>query len=165
VNGSAFRSAGVLSSTTYAIHCFGTGNSQRVSDDVTVVVEAPNKMPSISLVDAPTSFRASISSVWSVTASDPDGAELTITANWGDGKQDITIASTTVAGGNMLTPFSHTFTKEGIHTVSFTAKDKRGGETARTFPIVVTEAPRIMRIRGRYQFAALFEGYRVSFPF
>ncbi len=163
-NGSAFKSASSFSSTVYTIHCFGAGNSQRVSDDVTVVVESPNKMPAISTVDAPASLRAGISSFWSVTASDPDGTELTITANWEDGKQDTVTASTTILGGNMFSPFSHTFAKEGTHTVSFTAKDQRGGEIVRTFPVVVTESPRIMRVQGRYQFAALFEGYRGVLP-
>ena len=165
VNGMALRSASVFSSTTYKIQCFGAGNSQSVSDEVTVVVEPPNKMPLITSVDAPTSFRVGVRSLWTVTAADPDGEAITLTVQWGDGKQDISVASSTLTGRSVLVPLSHVFTAERNYTVSVTAKDKRGGEVTRSFSIVVTEAPRASNAASRYQFAALFDGFRTLFPF
>jgi len=165
VNGTALRSVSAFSSTTYTIQCFGAGNSQSVSSAVTIVVEDPNKMPIITSVDAPPSFLAGVRSLWSVIALDPDGTELTITANWGDGKQDVSVASTTQTGGSIVTPLSHLFTVTGNYTVSVTVKDKRGGEVTRSFLIVVTEAPRTSRTAPRHQFSALFEGYKALLPF
>ena len=164
-SGSVKRMLNNEARTVYSITCFATTNQISGSDEIVVQIESANKTPHITSVEAPTSFQIGKTSIWRVTASDPDDTTLTFSVGWGDGSTDSNIASTTRIGGSITTSFSHLYSVEGLYTVVISTKDRRSGEVSQSVPIVVTEAPRTSEVFRRYQFGAIFDGYRLFYPF
>ncbi len=165
-NGSISKSVGSPAKLTYTMECSASGSARSATDQVTVMVEALNTPPLITVIDNPNSFQVGKESVWTITAVDPDDVSLTVSMNWGDGTaQSSVLASTTSIGGTMVTPFKHTFSKEGTSIVTATVRDRRGAQASRSFTTVVTEAPRTSLRKGVSQFGALFEGYLSLYPF
>ena len=158
--GSIVKSVSGPSRIIYTVQCFGVGSANSASDSVAVSIEPPNKAPLITMVDVPTSFKATVANSWTVTASDPDDITLTVSVNWGDGTASTTVASTTNPGAGITTSFLHTYISPGTYTVIITAKDRRVAESSNRYLIVVTDKPRTSRKSGKYQFGAIFEGYQ-----
>ncbi len=150
--------------TTYTIECFGLGNGQSSTDSVTVSVEPPNTSPVLVSVDQPTAFSATKSFRWGVVVFDPDDKVLTVTVNWGDGKTDTVVASTTIPGKGLEAPFTHVFAEPGTYFLTMTIEDSKGATYTQPTTIVVTEPPRASWNTGPYQFGALFEGFSLWNP-
>ena len=85
-----------------------------------------NKSPSVNLTATPTTTEVAVEVTFKVTASDPDGDQLTISWDFGDGKTE-----------QGQTERKHTYQSPDIYTVKVIVSDGKGGTVTDTIEITV----------------------------
>lgn len=96
-----------------------------------------NKPPSISGVSGPTTLEVGKSGTWSVTASDPKNGSLSYSVVWGD---EVTIGTTAGGGAasvQQTATFTHTYSRAGTYSPTFTVTDDKGQSVRTSLSVVV----------------------------
>jgi len=120
---------------TYQIRAIATdsqGRSSEWSEPLTIVLNTPPNDPSTP--SGPSSGRPGILYPYSISATDPDGDQISYTFDWGDGTTSIIgpVDSGAAAGSN------HTWTKGGRYQVKADATDSKGATSGWSEAWIVT---------------------------
>jgi hypothetical protein len=120
---------------TYQIIAMATdrqGRSSEWSEPLTIELNNPPNNPSTP--SGPSSSRPGIPCAYSISATDPDGDQISYTFDWGDG-------STTVIGpvdSGAIVGSNHTWAKGGRYQVRADATDSRGATSGSSEAWIVT---------------------------
>jgi PKD repeat protein len=93
---------------------------------------------SISNVSGPNALAVGQQGTWSVSASDVQGAYVSVSVNWGDANQYGSAASPQSASVSQQNTFSHAYQSAGTYTIVFTATDNYGNSNKATATVTVT---------------------------
>ena len=104
------------------------------TDEVAVVGGVLNRAPAFAGLTVTAPAAARTPTALSGTLRDPNGDEVTLVVDWGDGTAPEEISRVGAANALDLT---HTFAKRGLYTVSLTATDAFGLTTATTLDVPV----------------------------
>ncbi len=136
----AYRSAG-----TYTIQ-FGiedaNGEASSIQTRTVTVSEAQtseNKPPAFKGdIKGEASLVAGRMGSWMLSAFDPDGRNLTFSANYGDGSPVASVSQVTSVD-NVSTEgiFSHAFRSSGVYTITFTVTDSSGASAVQSLRVIV----------------------------
>ena len=120
---------------TYGIQVSVSDGQNSVLSNTNVVVTQANanKPPVINGGSSPTGLKAGDVGTWTVSASDPEGSQLSYLFSWGDGASN-------QAGPTSLSPITiqHTYSAAGTYTVQFTVTDSQGATAQKTSTVSVT---------------------------
>lgn len=93
-----------------------------------------SQAPTITNLSGPTIFYRSADKVWSITATDPEGSQISYSIDWGDGEKSVS-AYTGVSGSPVS--ISHRYSKGGKFTIRATATDNTGLAAVKSFRVEV----------------------------
>lgn len=97
-----------------------------------------NRPPSISGVSGPTTLDLWKSGTWTVQASDPENKPLSYSVKWGDEVTTGTTAGSPPTGGVQQTAtFTHTYSKAGTYSPTFTVTDNSGQSAKTSLSVMV----------------------------
>ena len=99
-----------------------SGASSQSTITVSVGGSSGNRPPVITSVSGPSSLSTNQQGTWSISASDPDGTQLSYSVLWGD-EQVGALYKDQV--GSVAT-FPHTYSQAGAYMITFTVKDAQG---------------------------------------
>jgi hypothetical protein len=96
--------------------------------------------PVISNVSGPTTLAAGAMGTWSLSTTNPYGAYLTVSVEWGDTQnQYAQNAAQQIAGiGSQTVTFTHVYAQQGTYTIQFKVTNQNGQSTVSTQTVVVT---------------------------
>jgi peptidoglycan hydrolase-like protein with peptidoglycan-binding domain len=90
---------------------------------------------SLSGISGSTSVQAGMNSYWTVTATDANNQNVTVTTNWGDGSSNDVQSS---YGSTRTFNLWHTYYTSGTYTVRVTATDSNGFTAYSSIPVTVS---------------------------
>jgi PKD repeat protein len=115
----------------------GNGGTNALVQPIVIAAAPPpaNGPPSASFTAPPSALEATSVSFNASASSDPEGAALTYTWNFGDGTPIVTTSNPTTA---------HTFANSGTHVVTLTVSDGPDGSSPAARPMSIVNAPPIV---------------------
>lgn len=108
----------------------------RASDEsdnyFSIVSAGTNLPPVIDGLTAPTQLKVNETGTWTIKAHDPENGPLTYSVRWGDEVSALTTEQKSFStGAGQTTTFTHSYSKVGKYTISFTVTDDKS-QTAKT---------------------------------
>ncbi len=128
---------------TYSVTCTNTAGvsaSDSVTVNVSSVTATINISPSFNAnISGPTTLAKDTDGGWVVSASDPDGTQLTYSVNWGDNNNVLITQEreATTVGGTSQGYLNHSYTSTGTYNIVFTATDVGGLSATKTTSVTV----------------------------
>jgi hypothetical protein len=77
------------------------------------------------------------SGTWSISASDPEGTQLTYSILWGDEVTSVPLMKMSSNAAIQNSTFTHSYAAAGTYTVRLTVRDQNGQEATATGTVVV----------------------------
>ena len=118
----------------------GTEGITDESDNYFSIVETSttNLPPVIDGLTTPTQLKVNETGSWVIKAHDPENGQLTYNVNWGD--ENVIRPLSSSLEGTQATKFTHSYSKIGTYTITFTVTDNQGqkAETSTTLRVVST---------------------------
>jgi len=121
----------VMTLSTYQVSVTNGAGFTSNALPFTVTSLASTGVPTIAVVNGPTSLAQGATGVWTITVSNIGNSYLTTSINWGDSTTYTTPApSVSYVQGSQTLSFSHVYTTAGTYQITFTASNASGSRSA-----------------------------------
>ena len=124
-------------------------NTASITVKVRYVITPTNNPPVIDISLSSTSGEAPFSTTLYVGVADIDGQVAEVKVDWGDGQVEILGDADKIGeiGGKKLYRKSHTYTSQGIFTVTVIAKDDKGEISMETEIVIVSSSKPVLSVK------------------
>jgi hypothetical protein len=124
-------------------------NTASITVKVRYVITPTNRPPELDISLSSTAGEAPFSTTLYIGVADIDGQVAEVKVDWGDGQVENIGNADKIGeiGGKKLYRKSHTYTSQGVFTVTVIAKDDKGGISTETETVIVYPLKPILSVR------------------